>query len=277
MNKTQVVDYKNRLSEAVSNAGKHDIFIMASSLAYTTALALAPFILIILSMATLLSPDLQQNIYEGIVTSAGESAGQAILGIIKSADRNPQLTGISGVIGLIVLSISASAIFTQLKIALDKINEHADAKAGKGLWNMVKRKIFSLGLVFGFAFLSVASVVFTMVITVLYPDGLSFLWGLVSFVVNFSLFVLVLTAIYWFVPTDRASFKSCLISGAISTCFYLVGKRVIGLYLGSAGLESSYGAAGSLIVLLVWVYYTTLTLLFSYEFTRDVILKSRPK
>lgn len=266
-------EFKTRLSNAVSNASKHDIFVMASSLAYTTALALAPFLLITLSFASLLSPDLQQNIYEGLTTAVGEKIAGTILAMIESADSNPKLSGISGVIGVIVLAISASAIFSNLKIALDKINEHAFAKDRSGFWIFIKGKLFSMGLVFGFAFLSVASLVFTMVIAIIYPEGMGFFWGLVSFAVNFSLFALVFSAIYRFVPTDKATYKSCIISGVISTIFYLIGKRVIGLYLGNAGLESSYGAAGSLIVLLVWVYYTALTLLFSYEFTRDVILK----
>lgn len=266
-------EFKARLSNAVSNANKHDIFLMASSLAYTTALALAPFLLITLSFASLLSPDLQQNIYEGLTTAVGEKIAGTILAMIESADSNPKLSGVSGVIGVTVLAISASAIFSNLKIALDKINEHAFTKDTSGLWIFVKGKLFSMGLVFGFAFLSVASLVFTMVIAIIYPEGMGFFWGLVSFVVNFSLFALVFSAIYRFVPTDKATYKSCIISGVISTVFYLIGKRVIGLYLGNAGLESSYGAAGSLIVLLVWVYYTALTLLFSYEFTRDVILK----
>lgn len=266
-------DIKNRLVSAVSNASKHDIFVMSSSLAYTTALALAPFMLITLSFASLLSPDLQQNIYEGLTTAVGEKIASTILAMIESADQNPKLSGLSGVIGVAVLAISASAIFTQLKIALDKINEHALRHDKSGIWNFVKSRLLSVGLVFGFAFLSVASLIFTMVIAIFYPDGVGFLWGFVSFTVNFVVFTLVFAMIYRFVPTDKATFKSCWISGAISTVFYLVGKQLIGLYLGRAGLESSYGAAGSLIALLIWVYYTALTLLFSYEFTRDVVLK----
>lgn len=268
-----LTELKSRLSTAISNASKHDIFVMASSLAYTTALTLAPFMLIILSFASLLSPDLQQDIFEGLTTAVGEKIAGTILAMIENADSNAKLSGISSIIGVLVLAISASAIFSNLKIALDKINEHAFHQDPSGVWNFIKSKLFSMGLVFGFAFLSVASLIFTMIIAIFYPHGMGFLWGFVSFLVNFSAFALVFSAIYRFVPTDKATWKSCIISGVISTIFYLVGKKVIGLYLGKAGLESSYGAAGSLIVLLVWVYYTALTLLFSYEFTRDVILK----
>lgn len=271
--RSKILDIKSRLVSAVSNASKHDIFVMSSSLAYTTALALAPFMLIILSFASLLSPGLQQNIYEGLSTAVGEKIASTILAMIESADRNPKLSGLSGIIGVAVLAVSASAIFSNLKIALDKINEHAFKHEDGGVWNFVKNKLFSVGLVFGFAFLSVASLIFTMIIAIFYPEGMGFFWGLVSFAVNFGVFTLVFAMIYRFVPTDKATFKSCWISGAISTAFYLVGKQLIGMYLGRAGLESSYGAAGSLIVLLVWVYYTALTLLFSYEFTRDVVFK----
>ena len=266
-------ELKKRLSSTFLNANKHDIFVMASSLAYTTALAMAPFLLIILSFASLLSSGLQQNIYEGLNNAVGEQIAGTILAMIENADDNPKLSGVSGLIGLMVLAVSASAIFSNLKIALDKINEHAFAKNSGGFWVFVKGRLFSMGLVFGFAFLSVVSLVFTMVIAIFYPEGMGVFWNFISFAVNFSIFSIVFTAIYRFVPTDKVKWKNCIISGFMSTIFYLVGKKVIGLYLGKAGLESSYGAAGSLIVLLVWVYYTALTLLFSYEFTRDVILK----
>jgi membrane protein len=270
---SKIIEYKKRLCMSFANADRHDIFIMSSSLAYTTALALAPFLLITLSLASLLSHDFQQNIYVGLNNAVGEKIASTILAMIKDADKNTKISGISGAIGFLVLAVSASAIFTNLKIALDKINEHAYKKEEEGFLNFIKGKMFSVGLVFGFAFLSVASLVFTMIVAVIYPQGIGFLWSLFSFVMNFAIFMLVFAMIYRFVPTDKASYKSCWISGSISTVFYLVGKDLIGLYLGHAGLESSYGAAGSLIVLLVWVYYTALTLLFSYEFTRDVIFK----
>jgi membrane protein len=268
----QWVETKERLMLAFSNTTKHDILVMASSLAYTTALALAPFMLIILSFASLLSANLQEKIYEGLITAMGAKVGNTLIELLENADKSPELSGLSGIVGVIVLAISASAIFSQLKIALDKINEHAISEDPKGLWNFVKKKLLSVGLVFGFAFLSVASLILTMLIAIFYPEGVGFVWKLISFVVNFSLFSVVFASIYRFVPTDRADWKSCIVSGVISTVFYLIGKEVIGAYLSSAGLESSYGAAGSLVVLLVWVYYSALTLLFSYEFTRDVIL-----
>lgn len=265
-------ELKPRFMTAFDNITKHDILVMSSSLAYTTALALAPFMLIILSFASLLSSDMQQRIYEGLNTAMGPQVGKTMIELLENADKHPQLSGISGIVGIVILAISASAIFSHLKIALDKINEHALNQEPKGLWNFVKNKLLSVGLVFGFAFLSIASLILTMLIAIFYPDGVGLLWNIITFVINFSLFSVVFASIYRFVPTDHADWKSCIVSGLISTAFYLIGKEVIGIYLSSAGLESSYGAAGSIVVLLVWVYYSALTLLFSYEFTRIVIL-----
>lgn len=266
-------EVKARFQTVFINADKHEIFVMAAALAYATALALAPFMLIVLSVASLLPSDLQQNIYQGLNSAVGEKIATTIISMIKNAESHSDLSTFSAVSGVLVLAVSASIIFTNLQIALDKINEHAFAKDPVGFWIFIKSKLFTIGLVFGFSFLLVASLVFTMLIAIFYPQGVGFFWQLISFMINFTLFSLVFTAIYRFVPTDKAKWKNCIVSGVISAIFYLVGKSIIGLYLSKAGLESSYGAAGSLIVLLVWVYYTALTLLFSYEFTRDVILK----
>lgn len=253
------------LKHLIIKTDKHEIFVMAPALAYATALALAPFVLIILSIISFLDHDLQSKFTLELTTAFGGEVGTAVKSIIENVDQHPKISGLSGLIGFFILFISASAIFTQLRIALDKINEFKGHAREDTVWTFLRGKFWSVGLVLAFAFLSIASMLVTAFIGLIYPNGEGVLWHMISFGVNFVLFTLVFTAIFRYIPSEHLSFKRCLFSGAVSTVFYLLGKTLISLYLGKAGLGSPYGAAGSLIVFLAWVYYTAITLLVSYE------------
>lgn len=265
------ISMKQRLANFVANLTKHEIFLLAGSLAYTTGLALAPFVLILLSAATLLGAENQKKLFESFTAAAGEQAGASIQMIVDNAEKHPQASGVSGLIGFIVLLVSASAIFSQLRYALDKVNEHKADESESGALGFVKEKIFSVGLLLGFIFLAVASLMVTATITVIAPTGEGILWTALSFLMNLLIFSALFTAIYRFVPTDKFSWKKCALAGGVSGGFFLIGKFAIGQYLAQAGLESSYGAAGSIVVFLAWAYYSSLTLLISYEFTMAVI------
>jgi membrane protein len=268
---------KTKLSSMASDIEKHEIFMMSGSLAYTTALALAPFIVILLSASSFLGAGLRDKMVEEITSAMGEKAGAAVMEIVKNASDRPTLSSISGIVGFIVLVFSASAIFTQLRQAFDKINDYQIPTNRSGAWAFMKDKFFSFGLVFGFIFLSIVSLMVSTAFSAIMPGGEGFIWQLVSVVVNFTLFSVLFTFIFRYIPSERLDWRRCLISGLVSATFYLIGKSLIGLYLGRAGLESAYGAAGSLVVFLAWVYYTGLTILVSCEFSNNVVMKAKPK
>nr|BDT27510.1 YihY/virulence factor BrkB family protein [Bacteriovorax sp. HI3] len=263
---------KQHLKKFIEDVDKHDIFTLSGSLAYTTALALAPFVLILLSLASILTPDVQEKIYLQLASSIGEKAGQTVIDIVQNAKKNSSFSGISGIIGFIILLISASAIFIQLRVALNKINDHDTAKDKTGFWFFIKDRFLSMGLVFGFAFLSIVSLIASTAISVVFQGGEGLFWQGVSLLINLIIFSVLFTAIFKVVPSDKLDWRRSRISGIVSAVFYLIGKNLISLYLAHAGLESSYGAAGSLVAFLVWVYYSSLTLLISYEFTRNIVL-----
>ena len=261
---------KKHLNKFADDINRHEVFTLAGSLAYTTALALAPFILILLSLASLLGTKLQEKLYLQLASSVGEKAGVAILQIVQNAKKSTTLSGISGLIGFLILIVSASAIFAQLRIALNKINDHQSINQS-GMWIFFKDRFLSMGLVFGFAFLSIASLMVSITLSLFLNDGNDLLWESASFIVNIILFTALFTAIYRVIPSDKLAWSRCRFSGFVSAIFYLIGKNLIGLYLATAGVESAYGAAGSLIAFLIWVYYTALTLLISYEFTKNIV------
>ena len=254
-----------KLTLFFTKVDKHEVFIMASSLAYTTALALAPFILIILSLLSWLRLGWEDKIFSLLIDSVGVEASVTIQSVIENAQKHPRLSGISGAIGFLVLCISASAIFSQLRVALDKINEHVFPESTIGVWAFLKDRLLSLGLVFAFAFLSIVSLLVSAVIALFYPNDEGFILSWISLLFNFLLFSGLFTTIYRFIPSQHLSWKKCFVSGVVSTIFYMIRKKIISLYLGNIGIASSYGAAGSLVVFLAWVYYTSITLLMSYE------------
>jgi membrane protein len=265
---------KNQLLKFIANINKHEIFTLSAALAYTTALAIAPFVLILLSFASLLGADIQKKIYTQLVSSAGEKAGTTIIEIVKNARGNSNLSGLSGIIGMIVLAISASTIFIQLRLSLNKINEFQEKKTSSELWVFLKERFLSIGFVFGFVFLSIVSLLVSIVIAIVFKNGEGLIWQISSLLIDFIIFSILFTVIYRFIPSEKMDWIGCRISGMISGVFYLIGKNLISLYIGKIGIESSYGAAGSLIAFLVWVYFTTLTLFVSYEFTKNIFLSS---
>jgi len=265
-------EQKENLKEFTEDIDKHEIFLLAASIAYTTALALAPFVLIILSIASLLGTDMQADLANQIKANVGEKAGVAVNEIIKNAKAHPTMSGISGIVAFLVLLISSSAIFSQLRVALDKVNDFKLPKGNSGFKAFIKDKVFSVGLVFGFAFLSIVSLVASTTLSAFVSGGEGILWKSISFAINFAMFGALFTIIYRFIPSSKQTWKTCLISGFISAFFYLIGKSLITFYLAKASFESSYGAAGSLIAFLAWVYYSSLTLLVSYEFSKIIVL-----
>lgn len=268
--KTRFVNLTNELT-------KHEVFVLAASLAYYTGLALAPFVLILLSLASVLGEDQKTKIFEGFSGAIGHQAGESIRLILDNADKHPQATGLSGIIGFAILLISASAIFSQLRYALNKVNEHKYEAHEESWMGFLIDRLFSIGLLLGFIFLFIASLMLSTALTVVLPGGEGFFWQTVTFVSNFAIFALLFAAIYRFVPSDKMGWKKCLIAGTTSAFFFMVGKTLIALYLGSTAIGSAYGAAGSLVVFLVWVYYSSLTLLVSYEFTNSIILGETPR
>lgn len=264
---------KKTLNEFFEDIDRHEVFLLSASIAYTTALALAPFVLILLSVASLIGPEVQQSLYKNMAATVGPQAGEAVFNIVSNTKEHPSLSGLSSIIGFLVLVVSASAIFYQLRVALDKINDNEIAKRQAGFKGFVKDRIFSIGLVFGFAFLSVVSLILSSMLAAVFPGGEGLLIKASSYLLNFFMFGSIFSLIYRFIPSQKMKWKTCIISGIVSTFFYLAGKSLIGIYLGKASIGSAYGAAGSLIAFLAWVYYTALTLLVSYEFSKVLVLK----
>ena len=266
-----------RASLLAENVAEHEVFVFGGSLAYTTGLALSPFLMILLSIVALLGADSEQALVDQMTGLLGRQAGEAMRTIAQSAQSKAHFSGVSGALSLLIVMVASSAIFSQLRQALDKVNGRTAPKESSGLWLLLREKVFSIGLVLAFIFLLMVSLSVTAGLALTFRGETGLVWTSVSFAVTFAVFSLLFTAMFHFIPSDRSSWRQSLVAGACATAFFLVGKTLIGIYLGTSAVASAYGAAGSLVVLLIWLYYTSVTLLISYEFTKVVVLRgNRP-
>jgi membrane protein len=261
----------SKLYELFDSVYHHEAFMLSGSLAYTIALALAPFFIIMLTTLSLLDGGSQQFVVAELTGVLGPQAGEALKAITSNAEKEIHFAGISGIISFVVIAVSASAIFSQLRVALDIINDYRAPQEPGSRWrSFFKQRVFSVGLVFAFILLMIVSMVVTTVLGVVFRGADGIIWQSVFAVGNFLVFSLLFSAIFRFIPSERRPWSRCVFSGITATLFFLLGKYLIGLYISHSAVGSAYGAAGSLIVLLVWLYYMSFSLLISYEFSNRI-------
>jgi len=247
---------------------------LAASLAYYTALSLAPLVLLIVGVVGLVL-DRQQVGYhlttqlEGLLGPAGRELVTSIL-----AATNPQKGALATVIGLITLFIGATAVFSELQATLNLIWEVRPAPTNgvwAGIWALLRERIFSLTLVLALAFLLLVSLIISAALAgaaaLLHGPEQALLSRLLEITVSLLVLTFVFTLLYKYVPDAEISWHDVWLGGLITAVLFTIGKTAIGFYLGQASVGSAYGAAGSLVVLLVWVYYSALIMFLGAEFT----------
>jgi len=247
---------------------------LAASLAYYTALSLAPLILLIVGVVGLVLDRQQVGSQlsaqlEGLIGPAGRDLVTSIL-----AATNPQGGTLATVIGLLTLLIGATAVFGELQATLNLVWEVRPAPTNgvwAGIWAMLRERLFSLALVLALAFLLLVSLVISAALagaTALFhgPEQ-AVLSRILEIVVSLLVLTFVFAFLYKYVPDAEISWQDVWLGGLITAVLFTLGKTAIGFYLGQASVGSAYGAAGSLIALLVWVYYSALIMFFGAEFT----------
>jgi membrane protein len=259
---------------AVQNWWKDNCLRLAASLAYYTALSLAPLLLLIVGVVGLVLD--RQQVATQLATQLEGLMGQAGRELVTSilTTTSPQGSVLATVIGLVTLFIGATAVFGELQSTMNLIWEVQPAPTSgvwAGIWAWLRQRIFSLAIVFALAFLLLVSLVISAALA-----GAAALFqgpeqALLSHVLEIAVSLLVLTFVfalfYKYVPDAEIGWRDVWLGGFITAVLFTLGKTAIGIYLGRASVGSAYGAAGSMVVLLVWVYYSALIMFFGAEFT----------
>ena len=246
---------------------------MGAALAYYTIFSLAPLLLIVISVAGLVfGPDAARgeilNELQGLM---GNDAAHAVQGLLESTNH-PATGTLATVIGALMLLVGATTVFAELQTSLDRI-WRVPTNQPSGVWSLLRTRFLSFGLILGIGFLLMVSLVFSAALTALedwwdpWFRGWAMLAGVVNQGISFALTTAAFAMIYKVMPRARIQWPDVWIGAAVTAALFTVGKYLIGLYIGKSGVTSAFGAAGSLVVVLIWVYYSAQIFLIGAEFT----------
>ena len=246
---------------------------MGAALAYYTVFSIAPLLLIVVSIAGLVfgKEASEGHLVAQLETLTGPEAAQALESLLRSVDK-PAPSTFAAVSGGIVLLVGATTVFAELQDSLDRI-WRAPARGTSGLWNLVRARLLSFGMILGIGFLMIVSLIASAILAALgtWWDPAFGDWKKLAGAFNtaFSLtFVTVSFAlIYKIIPRVPVRWGDVWLGALITAVLFNGGKLLIGLYIGRSTFTSTFGAAASFAVLLVWVYYAAQIFLLGAEFT----------
>ncbi len=247
---------------------------MGAALAYYTLFSIAPLLLIVISIAGLVfGPDAARGeIFAELRDLMGSEGAAAAQALLQSVNK-PAQGVLATIVGFVLLGAGAISVFGELQNALDRICRAPPRPGGLGVWALVRTRLLSFGMVLGIGFLLIVSLAASAAVAAVgkFSAPLFGAWVLVAELLNFLLSFALVTAtfamIYKIIPRVRIGWRDVWIGAAATALLFAIGKSLIGIYLGRSGLASGFGAAGSLIVLLVWMYYSAQIFLLGAEFT----------
>jgi len=261
------------LKETATGWDEDNVNRLAASLAYYTLLSIAPLVILAVAVAGLAfgQEAAREHIGRELSSVVGSGAGTAIEAIAKNA-KSPGSGLFSVIVGVVVLLFGASGVFGELQSALNTVWEVAP-KPGRGIWGLVKDRFFSFTLVVGVAFLLLVSLLVSAALTWVgqifsraLPGGAA-LWQVLNFVISLAVVSALFATMFKALPDAKIRWRDVWVGAAVTALLFTLGKFALGLYLGGAGVSSAYGAAGSIVALVIWVYYSSQVLLIGAEFT----------
>jgi membrane protein len=272
MNQTSAVQL---IKETFSEWSEDKVPRLAAALAYYTAFALAPLLLIAIAVAGFFfgREAATNQIGQQLAGLLGPTAADAVNTMVEAASANQGGGIIASIIGVATLLFAASGVFGELQDSLNTIWE-VQPKPNQGIIATVKQRFFSFAMVLGVGFLLLVSLVLSAVLGALGglvagdQAGESLIWKTVNFVVSFGVTTLLFALIYKILPDVKIQWRDVWVGALVTALLFTLGKAALGWYLGRPGTTSTYGAAGSFVALLLWVYYSAQILFFGAEFTQ---------
>ena len=247
---------------------------LAAALAYYTIFSIAPLLIIAIAVAGLVfgQEAARGQLDNQIQSLVGQQSAELIQTMVESASK-PTSGIIATVLAIAAILFGASGLFGQLQDALNTIWE-VEPKPGRGILGIIKDRFLSFTMVLGIGFLLLVSLVLSALLSALDTyltdllPGSIYLLQILNFVISFGVITLLFAMIYKILPDVQIAWSDVWIGAAVTSLLFAVGKFLIGLYLGNSSAGSAYGAAGSLVILLLWIYYSAQILLFGAEFTQ---------
>jgi membrane protein len=265
------------LWEAVQRMFDDDAWPLAAALAYYSLLSMAPLLLVVVSVAGVFFADGQVHaqLIEQMRRLVGEE-GAALTRTVIDHTGSEERSAWSLVLGALLTLFGATTVFGQLQYALNRVWRVQAAPRAGLIMLFLKQRILSFALVLSVGFLLMVSLVISAVLGALhmYLDErlaeAAFFWNGPDLVISFTLATLLIALMFKYLPDAEIEWRDTWLGAVITAGLFIVGKQVIGLYLGQATVASSFGAAASVVIFMIWVYYAALILLFGAEVTQAV-------
>jgi membrane protein len=253
----------------------HNASSLGAALAFYTIFSVAPILIIAVAIAgSIFGADTAQTqLLSQLRALTGDAGAAAIRELLASAHYSDK-KGLAAAIGIVTLVVGATSVFGELQNALERIWQTPPPPKSVGWWRFVRARVLSVGMVAGVGFLLLVSLVASAALAAFggwlgaFLPQLEIVLPVLDLVVSFGMTVLLFALIYRYVPRESIPWGDVWIGAAVTALLFTIGKSLIGVYLGKSSFNSAYGAAGSLIVLLLWIYYSAQIFLLGAEFTR---------
>ncbi|MEZ0471400.1 YihY/virulence factor BrkB family protein [Luteimonas salinilitoris] len=232
-----------------------DLLAHAASLSFFTLISLAPLLVLLLWLTSLLYPSAQEALLAQVGELAGTSAEKVVGTVIDNARQRPDLGSLAGLWGTLLLLLGATVVFARLQKTLNLIF-HTNARR-LALLAWLRKRIFSFGVVLALGFLVLVSTLLSTVLDLLF-SGVPSLLPALGNASAFALYALAFALLYHYLPDRRVGWRRALLGGLITAGLFVLGRWGIGLYISRAAPGSAYGSMGTLVVLLVWMYYAAM-------------------
>jgi membrane protein len=247
---------------------------MGAALSYYTLFSIAPLLVIVIALAGFFfgADEVRGALFAQLSGLMGDEGAEAIEGMMQSANE-PKEGLISTAIGFVVLAAAATTVFGELQSALDRIWRAPAREQSSGIWSLIRTRLLSFGMILAIAFVLIVSLVASTALS-----ALGKWWGpwfgawetlahIFNLLVSFGVITLLFALIYKIIPRVDVAWHDVWVGAAVTSLLFTIGKFLIGLYLGKSDIGSAFGAAGSLVLVMVWVYYSAQIFLLGAEFT----------
>jgi membrane protein len=257
---------------------------MGAALAYYTLIALAPILVVAITVGGMVfgRDAVRGEIVGQIQGLVGRDGALAVQAMLEAAATSSLSVPVA-IIGVITFFLGATGAFLELQADLDSIWRVKPRSRGNFLRDLVMQRMISFGLVLGFAFLLLTSLIVSAALAALHTymgntfPGVAMLWATVNAAVSLGVITLLFAMIYKTLPDVKLAWADVWVGALVTAALFTVGKFLIGIYLGTSSFSSTYGTAGSVIVVLVWVYYSSQIVLLGAEFTRAYVAQFGPR
>lgn len=270
-----IKNYFKLLLEAGKEFIADNVIKLSGSLAYYTVFSIGPLLLVLISLVGLFyeRETVTGSVYIQMQTLIGTDGANGVMDIIKQMQQQNDAAKFS-VIGLIVLIFGATSVFADIQDSINYIWS-IRAKPKKGWLKFLKNRMLSFSLIVGVGFLLIVSLfvntltdLLTSRLQRLFADQAVIFFKVVNVLILFTVISFLFAVIYKVLPDAFISWKDALVGASFTGVLFLVGKFAIGIYLGQSDIANTYGAAASIIIILSWVYYSSIILYFGAEFTK---------